>query len=102
MIHPLWEKIQGIKFGPGNYTGIVREVSKCRTPSDRVLFHNGLGYLTSHAASRGFDDINENTMICFYRDCKRWFDRNPGKRFKDFKDYARTKIKRKKRQYNKG
>ncbi len=101
-VHPLWEKLQRITFGSEDYKGIVREVSKSRTPNERALFLNGLGYLTAYAAYKGFDEIDENTSKSFVRDCERFFNINR-KRFGEnanFKDYTKTKINLKKRKYN--
>lgn len=101
--HPLWDRLQQIKFQTGDYTGVTRTISKSRIPDERKLFLNGLGYITAYAAIKGFDDIDEFTMIGFLLDMRKFLEsyvKHLG-RYEDFTDYLQTMIDLKKRKYNK-
>lgn len=101
--HPLWNRLQLVKFQPGDYTGITRTISKSRMPDDRRLFLNGLGYITAYAAIKGFDDIDELTMIGFLLDMRKFLESYVKHldRYNDSADYLKTMINLKKRKYNK-
>ncbi|MFO0793581.1 MAG: hypothetical protein U0586_05905 [Candidatus Brocadiaceae bacterium] len=96
---PLWEMIQQINFLDGTYTGVIREVTKARIPSDKILFQNGvIASMTSFAARAGFDDVNEEVLAKCWKEAQDHLKRET--RGKD-EDYIRTKLNLKKRKFNK-
>lgn len=101
--HPLWLEIQQIKFQSDDYTGVTRSISKSRMPDEKKLFLNGLGYITAYAAIKGFDDIDELTMIGFLLDMRIFLKSHVKQlgKYQDFTDYLKTMINLKKRKYNK-
>lgn len=101
--HPLWNMLQQVKHQPGDYTGIMRSISKGRIPNERILFLNGLGYLTDFAAIKGFDNIDELTVLGFLFDLRIYLQsyiKHIGT-YKNYTDYLEAKINLKKRKYNK-
>jgi len=93
----MWKKIQGVRVNEGKITGILREVEKSRVPSDKTMFQNGMGYLTSFAAKEGFDNVNSETVISFLDIGRKYLEeRTQGK----VDDYLKTKISNKKKKYN--
>jgi len=95
--NPMWKKIQGVRVNEGKITGILREVEKSRVPSDKTMFQNGMGYLTSFAAKEGFDNVNSETVISFLDIGRKYLEeRTQGK----VDDYLKTKISNKKKKYN--
>lgn len=103
--HPLWSAIQQVKFGDGIYLGITRDASsyRSRVPSDKTLFQSGFGYITSYAAATGHDDITWETLLGYIEDIQKFYESSPSiLGFDSFSDFARTKIKLKKRKFNKG
>ncbi len=98
MTNPMWKKIQGVRINEGNFVSIIREVDKSREPSDKTIFQNGMGYLTSFAAKEGFDNINCDTVISFLDIGKEYLKEcTQGK----VDDYLKKKIRNKKKKYNK-
>jgi hypothetical protein len=100
--HPVWQKIQDIRFGDGSYADLKREVSKSRMPNEERLFINGLGYLISFAALHGYDNLAEASNA-FLHNAGAFLDIRAigSEKFTDSLDYISKKIKLKKRQYNK-
>jgi hypothetical protein len=95
--NPMWEKIQGVRINNGKFTGILREVNKSRIPSDKTIFQNGMGYLTSFAAKEGFENVNNETVINFLDIGKKYLKELTNGRDED---YLKTKISNKKKKYN--
>ena len=56
--HPLWAYLTAINWD-GSLDSRLNRVRKARIPSERFLFENGLGGLTSFMASNGIRDIAE-------------------------------------------
>jgi len=100
--HPLWNMLQQVKHQPGDYTGIMRSISKGRIPNERKLFLTGLGYLTAYAAMKGFDSIDEFTVLGFLSDMRIYLKSyiKDMDIYEDYTDYLETKINLKKRKYN--
>lgn len=101
--HPLWNMLQQVKHQPGDYSGIMRSISKGNIPNERSLFLNGLGYLTDFAAFKGFDTIDELTVLGFLFDLRIYLEsyiKQIGT-YKNYKEYLEAKINLKKRKYNK-
>lgn len=99
---PLWNMLQEVKHQSCDYTGIMRSTSKCRIPNERNIYLFGLGYLTAYAAMKGFDSVDEFTMISYLLDARIFLDpylKHLGIH-DDYTDYLKTKINLKKRQYN--
>ncbi|MBI1910861.1 MAG: hypothetical protein HYS21_02555 [Deltaproteobacteria bacterium] len=101
--HPLWAEIEQVKFGDGNYTGIIRDISRSRVPIVSTLFLNGMGYLTNYAALKGYDSINDTVVLEFCRDAKEFLKKHTenSSYYQDENDYLVTKINSKKKKYNK-
>ena len=98
MTNPMWEKIQGVRINDGNLVGVLREVDKSRVPSDKTIFQNGMGYLTSFAAKEGFNIVDSKTVISFLDIGKKYLEGiTNGKE----EDYLEIKINNKKKKYNK-
>ena len=98
LTNPMWKKIQGVRINEGQLTKILREVNKSRVPSDKTIFQNGLGYLTSFAAKEGFKSVDNETAISFLDIGKKYLEElTNGKE----EDYLKTKINNKKKKYNK-
>lgn len=96
--HPMWKKIQSVRINDGKITGILREVDKSRVPSDKTIFQNGMGYLTSFAAKEGFENVTNETVISFLDIGKKYLEEiTKGKE----EDYLKKKINNKKKKYNK-
>jgi hypothetical protein len=96
--NPMWKEIQGVRINDGKFVGVLREVDKSRVPSDKSIFQNGMGYLTSFAAKEGFENVTNETVISFLDIGKKYLeDITKGKE----EDYLRTKINNKKKKYNK-
>lgn len=96
---PLWEMIQQVCFLDGFYTGVTREVSKARIPSNKILYQNGIaGYMTSYAAREGHERITEEIVVECWNNCENHLDKvTRGKA----KNYISSRIKKKSRNYNK-
>lgn len=92
----LWKEIQRAIFGDGSFTGITRNVDKSRAPDDKTLFKGGIGYITSHAAKNGIENLDD-AVSSFAKDAKRFLDR-----FEGSNDYFKTKLELKKKRFNKG
>jgi len=96
--HPMWKKIQNVRINDGEITKILREVDKSRVPSDKTIFQNGMGYLTSFAAKEGFKNVTNETVISFLDIGKKYLEElTNGKE----EDYLKMKINNKKKKYNK-
>jgi hypothetical protein len=100
--HPVWDEIQGIRFGNGSYAGLKREVSKLRMPSEERLFINGLGYLISFAVIHGYDNLAAAAMG-FLEAAGTYLDIRAidSTKFTDSMDYIKKKMNLKKRKFNK-
>lgn len=100
--HPVWQCLQRVAFGDGEFAGIGRMVDKSRIPSDATLFLNGMGYITAYAAREGHNDPM-GVVQSFLEDAGRFLDQYAGKskRFTDARDYLDTKLRLKKKKYNK-
>ena len=94
----MWKKIQGVRINDGNLVGVLREVDKSRVPSDKTIFQNGMGYLTSFAAKEGFGKVNNETVISFLDIGKKYLEEITNGREED---YLKMKIDNKKKKYNK-
>ena len=55
--HPLWIALKDARFGSGNLKPLYR-TRKERLPSEKFLFVNGLGAITSFMASEGITDLS--------------------------------------------
>ncbi len=83
--------------------GIKREVDRSRTPSDKTLFQNGIGYLTAYAAREGHDSVNEEIINKYFAEAINYLKskvKAPNK-YRNDEDYLKTKINLKKKRYNK-
>ncbi|BBO18500.1 conserved hypothetical protein [Candidatus Brocadia pituitae] len=96
--NPLWEKIQDIRFHDGKFTGILREVDKSRIPSDKTLYQNGIGYITAYAAREGHESVNPETVNEYLEKAKNYLREQTNGRDEE---YLKTKIRNKKKKYNK-
>lgn len=102
-IHPLWNAIQQVKFGDGTYLGLTRDSTlyRSRVPSDKILFQNGFGYLTSYATVAGHYEVTRETVFEYYADMQRFYENNSGMLgCSDFSEFTRIKIKEKRRKFN--
>ncbi len=101
--HPLWTAIEQVRFGAGTYTGILRDVSRSRTPNMKALYLNCMGYMTNYAAHKGYDDLNEKVVLEFFSEAKEFLkEYTANSPIYDNPDvYTKTKIKLKKKRYNK-
>lgn len=99
----LWKKIQEVIFGDGTFTGITRYVDKSRVPADATLFKGGIGYITSHAAKHGIENLDD-ALNGFAKDAKIFLDssKKQSSLIKGSDDYFKTKINLKKKRFNKG
>ncbi len=89
MTNPMWKEVQGVRINDGNLVGVLREVDKSRVPSDKTIFQNGMGYLTSFAAKEGFKNVNNETVISFLDIGKKYLEEiTKGKE----EDYLKMKI----------
>lgn len=100
--HPLWTAIEQVRFGAGTYTGILRDVSRSRTPNMKTLFLNCMGYMTNYAAHKGYDDLNEKVVLEFFSEAKEFLkEYTANSPIYDSPDvYTKTKINLKKKRYN--
>ena len=98
MTNPMWKEVQGVRINDGNLVGVLREVDKSRVPSDKTIFQNGMGYLTSFAAKEGFGKVNNETVISFLDIGKKYLEEITNGREED---YLKMKIDNKKKKYNK-
>lgn len=100
--HPLWNMLQQIRHQPCDYTGITRTIGKSRMPNEKALFLNCLGYIADYAAIKGFDDIDEFTMIGFLLDSRIFLESHVKHTgiYKNPTEYLKAKIDNKKRKYN--
>lgn len=98
-----WKKIQEIIFGDGSFTGNMRYVDRSRVPADKTLFQGGMGYITSYAAKKGFENIAD-AVKSYLKESQRHFDSvtKISPFFKDGDDYMKIKINLKKKKFNKG
>ena len=100
-IDAFWEKIQGVRFGDGSFTGICRNVDKTRTPEESLLFRNGMGYIISFAALRNIKNIDDAVQQ-FYKSALKDINEQAkySDKYKDSRDYIKTKFDLKQKQYN--
>jgi len=103
----VWGCIQGVTFNEKGYSGIKREVSRSRSPDIKRLYLNGLGYLLTYAALKGYTSTNLlEAAKNFLRDAGTYLDAcvlNDDKAKKDFEDsmdYVDKKINIKKKKFN--
>ena len=96
--NPMWKSIQDVRINDGKFVGVLREVDKSRVPSDKTIFQNGMGYLTSFAAKEGFKNVNNETVISFLDIGKKYLE---GITKGEEEDYLKKKINNKKKKYNK-
>jgi len=101
--HPLWSEIQQIKFGPGNYTGVTRNVSRSRKANMKAIHLNGLGYLTAYAAEKGYFTVDEEVVLEWLSDNRNFLNdyTNKSTKYDDAESYTRSKVNLKKKKYNK-
>jgi len=99
---PVWDKIQQVSFGAGAYTGVARDVSKSRVPSDKTMYLNGLGYLLSYQVAKGYENTSE-AIPHFLKDADEYLKEytKASDQYTDAEDYKRTKINLKKKRFNK-
>ncbi|MCF6149451.1 MAG: hypothetical protein E3K37_12430 [Candidatus Kuenenia sp.] len=100
---PLWEKIQEMRFLNGTHTGITRYVDKSRLPSEKTMLLNGMGYFTSFMAREGYEEMTEEVLKKFYERANSILEKatKHSDHYQGVKDYVMTKVKSKKRRYNK-
>ena len=99
---PVWTCIQEVSFGAGIYSGIVREVDRSRLPSDRTLFLNGMGYLLSYQALKGYETTSD-AAFHFLGDAEKFLNSYTRKsdQYLDADDYKNVKLNLKRRRFNK-
>lgn len=100
--HPLWNEIQQVKFGPGNYTGITRNVSRSRKANMKAICLNGLGYITGYAAEKGHVTVDNKVMLellTAMKDFLKEYTKNSPK-YDGPEAYIQAKVNLKKKKYN--
>jgi hypothetical protein len=97
-LHPLWQTLQGVSFGPDDGEGLFR-IPKQRFPSNDHMFINGLGGITTFMAKEGFEDIDEaiNHFMDAAHEHHRRLYQITGK---TLRQYARQKALEKRRKFN--
>lgn len=100
--HRVWGKIQEIKFGNGDYTGITRDVDKTILPDMNSIYLNITGYLTTYAAIKGDEKINEKMVLDYWKELKKFLKEytKDSHSYSDWEEYVKTKINLKKRKFN--
>ncbi|MCW8887035.1 MAG: hypothetical protein OQK12_17555 [Motiliproteus sp.] len=96
-VHSFWEAIKEVDFNGGPNEPALR-IRKDRSPSDRSLFVNGLGSLTSFMAREGIQKIDE--ALEKYLDKARIYHRQLHQRTgKTLNTYVREKVEQKRTRY---
>ena len=100
--HPLWNEIQQVKFGPGNYTGVTRNVSRSRKANMKAICLNGLGYITGYAAEKGHDTVNNKVMFELLTAMKDFLEEytKDSPKYDGPEAYIQAKVNLKKKKYN--
>jgi hypothetical protein len=96
--HPLWEVLLLADWGVERGEPLIRS-RKTRPPSDKSLFVNGLGALTSYMAREGITDVDEGNLR-FLRDAHEYHRLQSQRTGKTLSTYAREKVQGKARLFN--
>lgn len=95
--HPLWSCLSAASWGADRGEPLYRS-RKTRLPSDRYLFVNGLGAITSFMARTGLRNVDE-AIQAFTQEAHA-YHRRQGRQTKPLTTYAREKAEAKARRFN--
>jgi len=96
--HPLWAYLSAIDW-KGSLDGQLTRVRKIRVPSDKFLYENALGGLTSFMASKGITDIAEGFGE-YLAHAEAYHNSLAKDSRQGFRKYIGTKVAQKGRRYN--
>ena len=96
--HPLWDVLSTASWGVERGEPLTR-TRKTRPPSDKSLFVNGLGALTSYMAREGITDFDEG-YLRFLIDAHEYHRLQSQRTGKTLPTYAREKAQGKARRFN--
>jgi hypothetical protein len=96
--HPLWDVLSTAPWGVERGEPLTR-TRKTRPPSDKSLFVNGLGALTSYMAREGITDVDEGYRR-FLGDAHEYHRLQSQRTGKTLSTYAREKVQGKARRFN--
>lgn len=96
--HPLWDVLVNAPWGVERGEPLTR-IRKTRLPSDRSMFVNGMGGITSFMASRGITDIDEGIRQ-YAIELHAYHLEESRRTGKTLPTYAREKVQIKARKFN--